>query len=184
MPSSPAGRGPTWFRHYRATVENETANTAAAPSARIVVGVDGSPSSISALRRGARIAAALELPLEAVTAWYYPELFGGYRGGYMGEGFIPDSADLIAGAQAMLDEAVQAVFGDQPPTGFHGSVLEGRAAQTLIEESKGAEMLIVGSRGHGGFTGLLLGSVSQACVEHATCPVLVLHGSESEGATP
>jgi nucleotide-binding universal stress UspA family protein len=165
-------------------VENEAASTAAPRTARIVVGVDGSPSSISALRRGARIAAALGLPLEAVTAWYYPELFGGSMGGYTGEGFIPDSADLIEGAQAMLDEAVKAVFGDDRPIWFTGSVLEGRAAQTLIKESRGAEMLIVGSRGHGGFAGLLLGSVSQACVAHATCPVLVLHEDGSQGATP
>jgi nucleotide-binding universal stress UspA family protein len=160
-------------------VDDRTADTPARQTARVVVGVDGSPSSIGALRRGARIAAALELPLEAVTTWHYPDMYGGY----LGETFIPNSADLSAGAQAMLEETVEAVFGDDRPAWFHGSVHEGRTARTLIEQSKGAEMLIVGSRGHGGFTGLLLCSVSQACAEHATCPVLVFHEDESQVAT-
>lgn len=144
---------------------------AASKAPRIVVGVDGSPSSIGALRRGGRLAAALELPLEAVAAWHYPDLYGGY----LGESFIPDPTLLSDGARAMLDETVAAVFGDSPPAGFRGVVREGRTAETLIAESRGAEMLIVGSRGHGGFVGLLLGSVSEACAEHATCPVLVFH---------
>ncbi|MCU1474158.1 universal stress protein [Amnibacterium sp.] len=157
-------------------------NQTAGREPRIVVGVDGSPSSVGALRRGARIAAALDLPLHAIAAWHYPDLYGGY----MGEAFIPDPSMLADGAQAMLDETVAAVFGDSPPTGFRGLVREGRAAQILIDESRGAEMLIVGSRGHGGFTGLLLGSVSEACAEHATCPVLVFHEEPAKvgGAEP
>ena len=53
---------------------------------------------------------------------------------------------------------------------------EGNAAKVLLEASEGARMLVVGSRGHGGFSGLLLGSVSAACAEHARCPVVVVHG--------
>ena len=150
---------------------NSTAGTPAPRTARIVVGVDGSPSAIGALRRGARIAGALELPLEAVTAWHFPATYGGY----LGESYPFEPGDLSAGAQAMLDDTVSAVFGDDPPAWFRGTVREGATAQTLIDESAGAEMLIVGSRGHGGFVGLLLGSVSAACAEHATCPVLVVH---------
>jgi nucleotide-binding universal stress UspA family protein len=152
-------------------MENSTADAGAPDKARIVVGVDGSPSSVGALRRGARIATALGLPLEAVTVWRYPDLYGGY----LSATFLPGVPDLTSGAQAMLDETSHAVFGDDRPSWFHGSVHEGRTAQTLIEQSMGAEMLVVGSRGHGGFTGLLLGSVSAACAEHATCPVLVFH---------
>jgi nucleotide-binding universal stress UspA family protein len=139
---------------------------------RIVVGVDGSPSSIGALQRGVRIAGALGLPLEAVAVWQYPDVYGGY----MGEAFVPSTMDLSTGAQAMLDDTTSAVFGTAtPPSWFHGSVREGGTARTLLDESEGAEMLIVGSRGHGGFAGLLLGSVSETCAAHATCPVLVFH---------
>jgi nucleotide-binding universal stress UspA family protein len=144
----------------------------------IVVGVDGSESSTGALRRGVRIAAALEVPLEAVTAWRYPDLYGDY----MGDTYVPDSQDFAHRAQTILDETARAVFGSDRPAWFHGTVREGRTAQTLIEESTGAEMLIVGSRGHGGFAGLLLGSVSEACAEHARCPVLVYHDTHAGAA--
>lgn len=146
-----------------------------APRPPIVVGVDGSASSIGALRRGARIAEALDLPLEAVTTWHVPDIYGGF----LGESAMPAASDIAGGAQAMLDDTVTAVFGLEIPSWFRGSIREGRAARTLIEASEGAEMLIVGSRGHGGFVGLLLGSVSEACAEHASCPVLVFHEDES-----
>ncbi len=145
---------------------------------RIVVGVDGSTSSIGALRQGARIAAALGLPLEAIATWRYPDVYGGY----LGDTYAPDSEDLIHSTQAMLNDTVTAAFGTAVPSWFRGSIREGGAAQVLIEESKDAEMLVVGSRGHGGFVGLLLGSVSDACVGHAVCPVLVYHADSSETA--
>jgi nucleotide-binding universal stress UspA family protein len=137
---------------------------------RVIVGVDGSPSSIGALRRGLRIASALGLPLEAVAVWHYPNVYGGYSG----EVYVPSVDVLSDGAQEMIDDTVSAVFGDAPrPSWFHESIREGQTARALLDESEGAEMLIVGSRGHGGFAGLLLGSVSEACAEHGTCPVLV-----------
>jgi nucleotide-binding universal stress UspA family protein len=146
---------------------------------RVVVGVDGSPSSIGALKRGVRIASALGLPLEAVAAWHYTDMYGGYAG----EAYVPTSEALAAGAQAMLDDTASAVFGDAArPSWFHGSVREGGTVRTLLDESEGAEMLVVGSRGHGGFAGLLLGSVSEACAEHATCPVLVFHEAPTVAA--
>lgn len=154
-------------------------DTQHAPSApqphRVVVGVDGSPSSTGALRRGARIAAALHAPLEAVSVWRYPDIYGGM----MGEVFITDGRDLAINAQTILDAAATAVFGAEIPGWYSGVVREGVIAKVLIEESRGAEMLVVGSRGHGGFAGLLLGSVSEAVAEHATCPVLVLHDDET-----
>ena len=152
-------------------MKNTTETTRTRDPARVVVGVDGSRASIGALRRGARVAAALDVHLEAVTAWHHPEVSSDHPG----QRSSPGGSDLADGAQAMLDATVSAVFAGDPPSWFHGTVREGGTAQTLIDESRGAEMLIVGSRGHGGVDGLLLGSVSEACAEHATCPVLIFH---------
>jgi nucleotide-binding universal stress UspA family protein len=131
---------------------------------RVVVGLDGSPSSIWALRHGARIASALGLLLEAVTVWHHPDAYDGYDGSPLG----PDVG-------AMQADAVAEVFGGSPPAGFECRVLQGATIATLLRESTGAEMLVLGSRGRGGFLGLLLGSVSTACAQHATCPVLICH---------
>lgn len=138
---------------------------------RIVVGVDGSEASIGALRRGVRVATALKTSLEAVTAWQYPMPVGDY---------VPVDWSPENDAKLILTDAIHTVFGDNPPNWFSSTVVQGQPAQVLIEESDGAEMLIVGSRGHGGFVGLLLGSVSSACAEHARCPVLVLHDADSQ----
>jgi nucleotide-binding universal stress UspA family protein len=137
---------------------------------RIVVGVDGSPSSQQALRWGARAAAAFGAGLDAVTAWDFP---AGY-----GFGSVPSDWDPAQDMRTVLDQTIQAVFGDQPPAGLRRLVNEGGAARVLLNASQGAIMLVVGSRGHGGFAGLLLGSVSANVAEHASCPVLVIHGDQ------
>ncbi|GLI28604.1 universal stress protein [Agromyces rhizosphaerae] len=141
---------------------------------RILVGVDGSAPSIEALRYGARLADALDAPLEAVTTWTFPPVMGAY----VVDGWTPDED-----AQGILDDSIAEAFGDDPPD-LARTVLAGPAAGTLIEESRRARMLVLGSRGHGGFAGLLLGSVSAACAAHAHCPVLILHGGESAASAP
>jgi nucleotide-binding universal stress UspA family protein len=78
----------------------------------------------------------------------------------------------------VLDDAVLAVFGDQLPEGLRLLVQEGGAAKVLLDAGEGAVMLVVGSRGHGGFAGLLLGSVSANVAEHASCPVFIVHGDQ------
>lgn len=105
------------------------------------------------------------------------------RDPYSGFGWImagwttmPTGWDPAQEAEKALTATIDEVFGEQRPAGLTLTVREGNPAQVLLEASAGARMLIVGSRGHGGFTGLLLGSVSAACAEHASCPVLVLHG--------
>jgi nucleotide-binding universal stress UspA family protein len=133
---------------------------------RIVVGVDGSAASIAALRRGARIAEQLGCTLVGVTVWEYPASWPGY----VMAGWSPE-----ADAHSIAEEASNDVFGPSAPAWYKTVIRSGSAARQLIAESEGAEMLIVGSRGLGGFTGLLLGSVSRASVEHADCPVLVIH---------
>ncbi len=138
---------------------------------RVVVGVDGSESSIGALRRGIRIAQGMGIGLEAVTAWSYPPMFtGGAPGDWSPE----------ADAQEVLEHAIAEVFPNGAPDWFGAHIAQGPSAQVLIEAGQGAEMLVVGSRGRGGFSSLLLGSVSSAVAEHATCPVLVYHHEAKE----
>jgi nucleotide-binding universal stress UspA family protein len=143
--------------------------TSRAVPRRVVVGVDGSVHSKQALRWGANFAATAGARLDAVTAWQYPITTVGY-------GVIPVVWSPGHDAEKALTEAVDEVFGAQRPKDIRLIVREGNAARVLLDESKDALMLVVGSRGHGGFAGLLLGSVSANVAEHATCPVLVVHG--------
>ncbi|WP_426625233.1 universal stress protein [Leifsonia sp. McL0607] len=138
------------------------------PGGRIVVGVDGSAESLSALRRGARMAERLGCSLVGATVWEYPPSWPGYVMG----GWDPERD-----AQTIAEDAARDVFGSKPPSWYSTVIRTGSAARQLIAEAEDAEMLIVGSRGLGGFTGLLLGSVSRSVVEHADSPVLVIHGS-------
>jgi nucleotide-binding universal stress UspA family protein len=141
---------------------------------RIVVGVDGSANSEQALRWAASLAAVFGARLEAVTAWDFPASYGFAS--------VPTDWDPAGDMRKVLDDTVRAVFGDQPPAGLQRQVREGGAAMVLLEASQGATMLVVGSRGHGGFAGLLLGSVSANVAEHASCPVLVIHGDQAPPA--
>jgi nucleotide-binding universal stress UspA family protein len=143
-------------------------NTTDETKRRIIVGVDGSDSSLDALRSAARIAAAMECPLEAITVWVYPPVF---------EADPPVQWGLAEDAKRTADTAGRAVFGAKFPDWFTATTRRGSPARVLIEESAGAEMLVLGSRGHGGFIGMLLGSVSNACVQHAHCPVLIVRHS-------
>ena len=133
---------------------------------RVVVGVDGSESSKQALHWAARLAGADGSRIQAITAWDYPPSFNAP----VDVNWRPD-----VDADTVLTETLDEVFGDDRPAGLEALVVHGPARTVLIEASRGAALLVVGSRGHGGFAGLLLGSVSSACSEHAHCPVLVLH---------
>ncbi|PLC13227.1 universal stress protein UspA [Kocuria flava] len=138
---------------------------------RIVVGVDGSEHAKDALREAARLAGALDLPLEVVTCWQDVTLAAGAYG------YIPslDPEDVRTGSQKMVEDVLAEVFGEDRPQRLRVRLWHGRPAEALIKASEGARMLVVGSRGHGGVVGMLLGSVSSAVVSHATCPVLVVH---------
>ena len=141
----------------------------------ITVGVDGSDASIEALRRAARISSALDRPLRVATVWQYPLMFGTY---------VPDvNWSPEDDAHAILDAAIDDAFEIEPPRDLVRAVLRGTPAKVLIEESRHAEMLVLGSRGHGGFAGLLLGSVSAACAERAHCPVLIIHDDGTQAST-
>lgn len=145
-----------------------------ATGTRIVVGVDGSPSSIVALRWAHRVGTALELAIDAVSCWEYP--------GEYGVGIVPIAYDPQVDVKQVLENSLQAAFGGSPPAGLRSSTHQGHPAKVLIELSASADMLVVGSRGHGGFVGLLIGSVSAHCAEHALCPVVVVHDVTVRGS--
>lgn len=154
------------------TAPTQDADEASRPVARrVVVGVDGSPQSQQALRWAQFLAAGTGATIEAVYAWEYPMSAGGWAA-------FPTDWHPDRDAEKALTQAVDAAFGSQRPAGLTLRTPEGHPVRVLVEASHGAELLVVGSRGHGGFVGLLLGSVSASCAEHAGCPVLVVHNEE------
>jgi len=132
----------------------------------VLVGVDGSPHSHHALREAQRFAGLLGCGIEVLTAWQYP---------LMVEPMSAVQWDPAEDARQLQDATVRDVFGAEPPHGLQRTVRQGQAAHLLIEASKHAELLVVGCRGHGGFAGLLLGSVSSSVAAHAHCAVLITH---------
>jgi len=145
-------------------------------SGRIVVGVDGSPSSKAALAWAVEQAGLTGASVEAVIAWHYPVAVGGIPFAPAGAADFTDYGEF---AMQVLSDAVAATVDPDGPVKVCLVVRAGNAAQVLIDAAKGAELLVVGSRGHGGFTEALLGSVSQACVHHAGCPVVIIRGTGS-----
>jgi nucleotide-binding universal stress UspA family protein len=140
------------------------------PIRRIVVGVDGSEPSIRALQWAARQAKWSDATLEVVTAWTFPE-----HPAPLGlEIHVPWPDELIAQARVKLDEVIGAALPDMDPQGIHASVIRGSALRVLLDAARDAELLVVGSRGRGAMAELLLGSVSEHCVRHAGCPVVVV----------
>ncbi|MFD8596000.1 universal stress protein [Kitasatospora sp. NPDC059646] len=139
---------------------------------RIVVGVDGSPASVDALRWAVGQAHAVGAAVEAVTAWQHPN-----APGWTGH---PDDEDFAAGiARKTLDAAIAEASDPERPVWIAARVVRGGAVAALLAAARDAELLVVGSRGHGGFAGALLGSVGQHCVQHAPCPVVVVRHDAS-----
>ncbi len=133
----------------------------------IVVGVDGSGPSREALRWAARQAKLTASRLRVVLAWHLPVTYG-YPVPY------PDDFDPESDARRALAEAVDATLGASPNVDIDQEVVNGPPALVLLEAARDAQLLVVGSRGHGAFAGMLLGSVSEQCVHHASCPVVVI----------
>jgi len=134
----------------------------------IVVGLDGSPSSRQALRWAADLATTFGAPINVVSAWQYPTTYG--YGSPLPDWSPEDDMRRIQ------DQAIAGVFGEEKPAGVTRILRCGSPAAVLREASETALLVVVGSRGHGGFAGLLLGSVSATVAEHARCPVLIVHG--------
>jgi nucleotide-binding universal stress UspA family protein len=136
----------------------------------IVVGVDGSPGSRKALTWAAAEAAEHGSDLVVVNVWEHT-LLPPAGSVSVSERYVPDPSQRTA------DELIQVIkeeLGDEPPVFVQPVVKQGRPAKVLIEESANADMLVVGPRGHGGFVGLVLGSVSQHVAAYAKCPVTVV----------
>ena len=142
---------------------------------RIVAGVDGSSSSVSALRWAIGQAEITGAAVDAVIAWHRPVATGGY--GWAPTG-MATSFNFKENAEKVLAEAISAACGPGGSVPVRTCVVEGSPARVLLDASDGAELLVVGSRGHGGFAEALLGSVSQHCVHHARCPVVVIRDQE------
>ncbi|MCK4177161.1 universal stress protein [Aciditerrimonas ferrireducens] len=135
----------------------------------VVVGVDGSPGSSAALRFAAEEARLRGAVLRVLRAWTVP--VGAYAP-------VPYPAELYAEVapqtERLLRSQVAEVLGEEPGIPVDERVVEGPPAKVLVDEAGGAILLVVGSRGHGGFAGLLLGSTSAQVVHHAPCPVVVV----------
>jgi nucleotide-binding universal stress UspA family protein len=140
----------------------------------IVVGVDHSEGAKAALRFALEEATLRKATLRVVHAWQYAYIGAtGFEGSYPALG--GDIKELRDVAEKDLDATLQEAIPETGAIEIERRVVEDRPAAALVDESRGAEMVVVGSRGHGGFAGLLLGSVSQQVAHHAACPVVIVH---------
>jgi len=137
----------------------------------IVVGVDGSPSSVRALAWAIREGRRTGGTVDAICAWQYPATYG-----WAMTGAEPGIGELSMETLEKAIAEVGAAAEDKVTIRLHA--VRQDPAQALIEAAGGADLLVVGTRGHGGFAGTLLGSVSQRCLHHAPCPVVVVRGQD------
>ena len=144
--------------------------------AEIVVGVDGSEHSVDALRWAAREAQLRGVTMKVVASFATPIMSTGY------EVAAPDPSDLAAASNTMLGAAIDTIRDEGALDGVDivTEALEGHAGEQLIRLSEHAELLVVGARGHGGFLGLLMGSVTTYVVNHSLCPVVVVRRAEKD----
>jgi nucleotide-binding universal stress UspA family protein len=137
----------------------------------VVVGVDRSDASKVALRWAVHQAGCTGGQVEAVLAWNYPP--------YNRISPVIDDFDYEARAKEVLESSISDDLGLCRPADLRTSVVHGNAARVLSDASRGAALLVVGNRGYGGFTEMLLGSVGPHCTQHASYPVVVVCGDEA-----
>lgn len=145
---------------------------------RIVVGVDGSTSSRAALRWAVRQAGLTGASVEAITAWQSPTLVGLASPFTEAEHSVGDDDRIRDAAERVVRAAIAEATAQAPGVRVKAEVGEGSAAQFLLDAASGATMVVVGSRGHGGIAGTLLGSVGQTLAHHSPVPVLIIRGVE------
>ena len=140
---------------------------------RIVVGVDGSPHSVRALRWAAQQAALTGSPLLVVATWDYPKSFG-YPVAW------PEDVDFEGDAKRTLDDAIAEALGAGATVTVDAATIQGNPAMRLAELSRDAAIIVVGTRGHGEVAGMLLGSVSEYLATHGRCPVVIIRNPDPE----
>jgi nucleotide-binding universal stress UspA family protein len=147
---------------------------------RIIVGIDGSEYSPAALQLAGRMASALNAPVEVITCLGWSDFYLPSR---LPPGNLEAPEQLEAVARRLVDQAIERAYGMERPDKLSVTIKKGAPAKVLVEESRDAQLLVVGRRGHGGLLGQFIGSVSAACSAHAHCPVLVV-GDEPEPEEP
>ena len=155
-----------------------TSSAATSTSRRVVVGVDGSTDAALALEEAANEAVMRRARLDVVHVWHPPYVISplGAMAVLSEEGALHDAAASLL--EAIVDGGLAHLA--QRPERVEKILVKGHnTARILVDTAKDAELLVVGSRGLGGFSGLLLGSVSQQCAHHATCPVLLVHAPDA-----
>ena len=139
---------------------------------RIIVGVDGSQGSKTALKWAMQQAGLTGATVEAIATWQDPAQYGTAYG-WTSAAFEGDT--YATAITKSLDDTIAEVTAQLPhPVTVLPQVIQGHAVEALLHAAADAELLVVGSRGHGTFAGIVLGSVSQHCVQHAPCPVVVV----------
>ncbi len=146
-------------------------------SAPVVVGVDGSPAGLEAVAVAAREARLRGTGLRVVHAFFWPVMRVPLEPSSMG----PPDGGLRSQASRLVDEAVRHAREVAPDVAAEGAVVTGDTLPVMAEESRGAALAVVGSRGLGAFTGLLLGSTAVHLTAHGDCPVLVVRGAGDPG---
>jgi nucleotide-binding universal stress UspA family protein len=141
----------------------------AAPHGRVVVEVDGSDTASLALRWALDEGAAHQSTVEVVYAWQPPYVGADTFGGRM-----TDPTELQEAARQLLDTVTDTETAAEIVTSVERTLVCGDAAASLLDAARDADLVVLGSRGNGGFGGLLLGSVSQKVARHASCPVMVI----------
>jgi nucleotide-binding universal stress UspA family protein len=151
----------------------ETESTDAAPrvdGTSIVVGHDGSPGADEALGEAMALASSLEAPVVVIRAW---SIATAPRPVDWAFGYVAPFEEYAEAVRLELMDDARSSVKDFPEVPVEYRAVHAGAVQSLVENSQGARMLVVGARGLGGLAGMLLGSVSDKCVRHAACPVLV-----------
>ncbi|MCV7179336.1 universal stress protein [Mycolicibacterium sphagni] len=165
-------------------------------SGRLVVGVDASQGSLEALLWAFGDARARQIPIHAILAWQYhppwvdPGMGSMFPLGYQPEGGVPEDAfaKTSTAVDNLLDAAIRRATAADPdsatdPVAITQETVEGHPAQVLLESVGTCDIMVVGSHGHGGFVGAVLGSISQHVVSHARCPVVVVPAPSGQRRT-